>query len=350
MIINNVKLVLENEVVSGSLEVQDGEIRAFAESQSRLPEAMDGEGGWLLPGLIELHTDNLDKFFTPRPKVDWPAHSAMSSHDALMVASGITTVLDAVAIGDVRDGGDRLENLEKMINAIEETQKRGVNRAEHRLHLRCELPHHTTLPLFEKLVQREPVTLVSLMDHSPGQRQFANREKYREYYQGKYSLTDAQIQQYEEEQLALASHAHVTESHQLGSVIAEFPTTFEAAEASRKHGMNVLMGAPNIVRGGSHSGNVAASELAQLGLLDILSSDYYPASLLDAAFRVADDQSNRFTLPQAVKLVTKNPAQALNLQDRGVIGEGKRSDLVLAHRKGNHIHIDHVWRQGKRVF
>ncbi len=122
MIINNVKLVLENEVVHGSLEVQDGEIRAFAESQSRLPEAMDGEGGWLLPGLIELHTDNLDKFFTPRPKVDWPAHSAMSSHDALMVASGITTVLDAVAIGDVRDGGDRLENLEKMINAVEETQ------------------------------------------------------------------------------------------------------------------------------------------------------------------------------------------------------------------------------------
>ena len=336
MIINNVKLVLENEVVHGSLEMQDGEIRAFAESQSHLSEAMDGEGGWLLPGLIELHTDNLDKFFTPRPKVDWPAHSAMSSHDALMVASGITTVLDA------------------------------------------ELPHHTTLPLFEKLVQRELVTLVSLMDHSPGQRQFANREKYREYYQGKYSLTDAQMQQYEEEQLALAArwsqpnretiaamcrarhialashddatHAHVAESHQLGSVIAEFPTTFEAAEASRKHGMNVLMGAPNIVRGGSHSGNVAASELAQLGLLDILSSDYYPASLLDAAFRVADDESNRFTLPQAVKLVTKNPAQALNLQDRGVIGEGKRADLVLAHRKGNHIHIDHVWRQGKRVF
>lgn len=308
MIINNVKLVLENEVVHGSLEMQDGKIRAFAESQSHLSEAMDGEGGWLLPGLIELHTDNLDKFFTPRPKVDWPAHSAMSSHDALMVASGITTVLDAVAIGDVRDGGDRLENLEKMINAIEETQKRGVNRAEHRLHLRCELPHHTTLPLFEKLVEREPVTLVSLMDHSPGQRQFANREKYREYYQGKYSLTDAQMQQYEEEQLALAArwsqpnresiaamcrarhialashddatHAHVAQSHQLGSVIAEFPTTFEAAEASRKHGMNVLMGAPNIVRGGSHSGNVAASELAQLGLLDILSSDYYPASLL----------------------------------------------------------------------
>ncbi|BBS14263.1 alpha-D-ribose 1-methylphosphonate 5-triphosphate diphosphatase [Klebsiella aerogenes] len=378
MIINNVKLVLEDETIDGSLEVQDGRIYAFAESQSRQPGALDGEGGWLLPGLIELHTDNLDKFFTPRPKVDWPAHSAMSSHDALMVASGITTVLDAVAIGDVRDGGDRLENLEKMINAVEETQKRGLNRAEHRLHLRCELPHHTTLPLFEKLVDREPVTLVSLMDHSPGQRQFANREKYREYYQGKYQLSSEQMQRFEEEQMALAAawsqpnrqaiaamcrerqialashddatHEHVAESHQLGSVIAEFPTTLAAAQASRQHGMNVLMGAPNIVRGGSHSGNVAAHQLAASGLLDILSSDYYPASLLDAAFRIADSDDNAFTLAQAVRLVSKHPAQALGLHDRGVIGEGKRADLVLAHRRGEHVHIDHVWRQGKRVF
>lgn len=378
MIINNVKLVLEDETINGSLEVQEGRIYAFAESQSRLPGALDGEGGWLLPGLIELHTDNLDKFFTPRPKVDWPAHSAMSSHDALMVASGITTVLDAVAIGDVRDGGDRLENLEKMINAVEETQKRGLNRAEHRLHLRCELPHHTTLPLFEKLVDREPVTLVSLMDHSPGQRQFANREKYREYYQGKYQLSGEQMLRFEEEQMALAAawsqpnrqaiaamcrerqialashddatHEHVAESHQLGSVIAEFPTTLAAAQASRQHGMNVLMGAPNIVRDGSHSGNVAAHQLAASGLLDILSSDYYPASLLDAAFRIADSDDNAFTLAQAVRLVSKHPAQALGLHDRGVIAEGKRADLVLAHRRGEHVHIDHVWRQGKRVF
>lgn len=378
MIINNVKLVLEDEVINGSLEVQDGRISAFAESQSRLAEAIDREGGWLLPGLIELHTDNLDKFFTPRPKVDWPAHSAMSSHDALMVASGITTVLDAVAIGDVRDGGDRLENLEKMINAVEETQKRGLNRAEHRLHLRCELPHHTTLPLFEKLVGREPVSMVSLMDHSPGQRQYADRSKYRDYYQGKYHLTNEEMDKFEEEQMALAaawsqpnrqriaaicrernialaSHddatcEHVLESRQLGSVIAEFPTTIAAAQASRQHGMNILMGAPNIVRGGSHSGNVAAHHLAASGLLDILSSDYYPASLLDAAFRIADDEGNAFTLAQAIRLVSKNPAQALGLHDRGAIAEGKRADLVLARRHGEHIHIDHVWRQGKRVF
>ncbi len=378
MIINNVNLVLEDEVVHGSLEMEDGVIRSITTARSQLPQALDGENGWLLPGLIELHTDNMDKFFTPRPKVDWPAHSAMSSHDALMVASGITTVLDAVALGDVRDGGDRLENLEKMIGAIEHSERLGVNRAEHRLHLRCELPHHSTLPLFRELVERGRVSLVSLMDHSPGQRQFANLEQYRIYYQGKYQLSDADMARFEQEQLALAarwsqpnrqaiaaecrergialaSHddataAHVDESHSIGSVIAEFPTTAEAAKASRERGLHVLMGAPNIVRGGSHSGNVAAHSLAQDGLLDILSSDYYPASLLDAAFRVAADERNRYSLAQAIHLVTRNPARALGLNDRGVLAEGKRADLVLARQVGEHMHVSRVWREGRQVF
>lgn len=378
MIINNVKLVLDDQVVEGSLEMQNGVITAFADSRSQLPQALDAQGGWLLPGFIELHTDNLDKFFTPRPKVDWPAHSAMSSHDALMVASGITTVLDAVAVGDVRDGGHRLDNLQKMIDAIVNSQNAGLNRAEHRLHLRCELPHETTLPLFEKLMDTSVLSLVSLMDHSPGQRQFATPQKYREYYQGKYHMNDEQMDDFQEEQIALsrrwaqpnreaiaahcrerhislASHddataAHVEESRALGSVIAEFPTTEEAARASHNSGLQVLMGAPNIVRGGSHSGNVAAHHLASLGLLDILSSDYYPASLLDAVFRIANDESNAFSLPQAVKLVTRNPANALGLKDRGEIAEGKRADLVLARAHGDHFFVQNVWRQGTQVF
>lgn len=378
MIINNVKLVLDDQVVEGSLEMQNGVISAFADSRSQLPQALDAQGGWLLPGFIELHTDNLDKFFTPRPKVDWPAHSAMSSHDALMVASGITTVLDAVAVGDVRDGGHRLDNLQKMIDAIVNSQNAGLNRAEHRLHLRCELPHETTLPLFEKLMDTSVLSLVSLMDHSPGQRQFATPQKYREYYQGKYHMNDEQMDDFQQEQIALsrrwaqpnreaiaahcrernislASHddataAHVEESLALGSVIAEFPTTEEAARASHNSGLQVLMGAPNIVRGGSHSGNVAAHHLASLGLLDILSSDYYPASLLDAVFRIANDESNAFSLPQAMKLVTRNPANALGLKDRGEIAEGKRADLVLARAHGDHYFVQNVWRQGIQVF
>ncbi|WP_130835382.1 alpha-D-ribose 1-methylphosphonate 5-triphosphate diphosphatase [[Erwinia] mediterraneensis] len=378
MIVNNVRMVLEHEVVAGSLEIRDGIIASFSDSASQLPAALDGEGGWLLPGLVELHTDNLDKFFTPRPKVDWPAHSAMSSHDALMVASGITTVLDAIAVGDVRDGGHRLDNLNKMIGAIRDSQRKGLNRAAHLLHLRCELPHHSTLPLFEALMATPELALVSLMDHSPGQRQFVSLEKYREYYQGKYQLNDQQMAAFEHEQMqlaaswsqpnreaiaahcraraiAIASHddatvAQVQASRAIGSAIAEFPTTLEAAAASRDCGMQVLMGAPNIVRGASHSGNVAAWQLAERGLLDILSSDYYPASLLDALFRLAADERNTLDLPQASALVSRNPARALGLTDRGRIAEGLRADLLLVHTEHGHPHVNHVWVQGRRVY
>ncbi|MEM6049547.1 alpha-D-ribose 1-methylphosphonate 5-triphosphate diphosphatase [Erwinia sp. P7711] len=378
MIINNVKLILENEVVSGSLACENGIIQAFSDTSSQSPAAIDGEGGWLMPGMVELHTDNLDKFFTPRPKVDWPAHSAMSSHDALMVANGITTVLDAIGVGDVRDGGHRLDNLQKMIDAIRYSEQHGLNRAEHRLHLRCELPHDSTLPLFEQLMQTPELSLVSLMDHSPGQRQYTSLEKYRVYFQGKYNLNDRQMDEFESSQLRLAerwskpnreaisawcrhyqiplaSHddatlAHVEESETLGSVIAEFPTTLEAASASRKQGLQVLMGAPNIVRGGSHSGNVAAHQLAALGLLDILSSDYYPASLLDAAFRIARDENNGYQLPAAVALVTSNPARAIGLTDRGVIAEGKRADLVLVNHHQGQVHVRSTWAKGRAVY
>ncbi|MCC4265210.1 alpha-D-ribose 1-methylphosphonate 5-triphosphate diphosphatase [Oceanimonas baumannii] len=375
MIITNVNLVLENEVVNGSLEVHGGVIRAMADSPSQQPGAIDGEGGWLLPGLVELHTDNLDKYFTPRPKVNWPALPAMRAHDAQVVAAGITTVLDAVAIGDERDGGTRRDNLDRMIQTVVDSERRGLNRAQHLLHLRCELPHETTVPLFEHYAALPEVQLVSLMDHSPGQRQFVNQVKYREYYQGKYRLDDRQMDEYEQHQLALsarwstpnrielarqcrergvslASHddatlAHVQESHELGMVLAEFPTTVEAARASHQHGLMVMMGAPNVVRGGSHSGNVAAHELATLGVLDVLSSDYYPGSLLEAVFRLAFDERNALALAETVRLATRNPAHSLGLTDRGVLAEGKRADLVLARQYDDQVFPARVWCRGE---
>ncbi|ULN66223.1 alpha-D-ribose 1-methylphosphonate 5-triphosphate diphosphatase [Vibrio gigantis] len=377
MIITNVNLVLENEVIRGSVELRDGVIANMSDSTSQLPGAFDGENGFLMPGLIELHTDNLEKYFTPRPKVNWPPLSAMSAHDTQLIGSGITTVLDAVALGDYRDG-NRQENLDQFINTVAESQKRGLTRAEHRIHLRCEVPHSTTVGLFERYVNMPEVQLVSLMDHAPGQRQFVNLDKYRTYYQGKYNMTDAEMAVYEKDQVAqsqrwskqnrdeitrqcrdlnipTASHddatsAHVTESKELGMVIAEFPTTVEAAQRSHELGLKVMMGAPNVIRGGSHSGNVAAHELASLGVLDILSSDYYPVSLLDAVFTLVNDERNHLDMAQAVQLATLNPAQALGLHDRGVIAEGKRADLVLAHRVDGHQLVSRVWREGKKVF
>ncbi len=378
MIINNVHMVLHDEVLFGSIEITQGIIRHYSGATSRLPQALDGEGGWLLPGLVELHTDNLEKHFTPRPRVSWPAASAMKNHDAAIISSGITTVLDAVAIGDVRAGGDRIENVQKMIDAIRYSQRHHLNRAEHFLHLRCELPHETTQQLFNQLKNTPELLLVSLMDHSPGQRQFVSPEKYRTYYQVKYHLSDSQMDEFTQQQLAfaqrwsqpnreaiaaqcrqlrltLSSHddatrAHIDESYQLGVVIAEFPTTLEAAQTAQQRGLQVMMGAPNVIRGKSHSGNVSAQLLAQAGLLTILSSDYYPGSLLDAVFKLAHDETLPYTLPQAVALASLTPASALGLDDRGAISEGKRADLVLVREFHDEPHIQRVWNCGRRVF
>ncbi|MBK5396625.1 alpha-D-ribose 1-methylphosphonate 5-triphosphate diphosphatase [Pseudomonas sp. TH39(2020)] len=376
-ILSNARVVTADRVFLGTVVLRDGLIADVAEGPSRLPQAQDLNGDFLLPGLVELHTDNLEKHMTPRPGVDWPSTSAVLSHDAQIIAAGITTVFDAVSIGDVNPKGNRMKKLPGMLEAISSASDAGLTRAEHRLHLRCELCHPDTLSVFRDLVEHPLVQLVSVMDHSPGQRQFVLESKYREYYMGKYNLTTTQMDEFVVLQMAnsreysarhraaivehclalglsVASHddatlAHVEESAGYGMSIAEFPTTLEAARGCQQLGMKVLMGAPNVVRGGSHSGNVAAADLAAEGLLDILSSDYYPASLLQAAFSLAA-QANQCDLAEAVRMVTLAPARAAGLSDRGEIAVGLRADLVQARTQEGLPVVQQVWRQAKRVF
>ncbi|MFS2158491.1 alpha-D-ribose 1-methylphosphonate 5-triphosphate diphosphatase [Pseudomonas sp. Pseusp122] len=376
-ILTNAQVVTADRVFLGSVVLRDGLITAVEEGRSQLPQAVDLQGDYLLPGLVELHTDNLEKHLSPRPGVDWPSASAVLSHDAQIVAAGITTVFDALSIGDVNPKGKRMQQLPSMLDAIAKAQVAGQTRAEHLLHLRCEVSHPDTLSVFRDLVEQPLVQLVSVMDHAPGQRQFALESKYREYYMGKYHLSAAEMDSFIVEQvgnsreysdryrraiveiclqrgLSVASHddatlAHVEESAGYGMSIAEFPTTLEAAQACRRLGMSVLMGAPNVVRGGSHSGNVAAAGLAQQGLLDILSSDYYPASLLQAAFALAAEDGH-CDLPQAMNMVSRAPARSAGLEDRGEIRVGLRADLLQARTQGTLPVIQQVWRQAKRVF
>jgi alpha-D-ribose 1-methylphosphonate 5-triphosphate diphosphatase len=376
-ILTNARIVSTDRVFNGTVVVRNGLICDVSEGRSMLPQVQDLQGDYLLPGLVELHTDNLEKHLSPRPGVDWPSASAVLSHDAQIIASGITTVFDALSIGDVNPKGKRMQQLPAMLEAIAAAEAAGLTRAEHRLHLRCEVCHPDTLSVFRDLVAQPLVQLVSVMDHSPGQRQFALESKYREYYMGKYHLTTAQMDEFVVEQVAnsreysdryrraivedclvrglsVASHddatlEHVQESAGYGMTIAEFPTTLEAAKGCRRLGMSVLMGAPNVVRGGSHSGNVAAAGLAKEGLLDILSSDYYPASLLQAAFVLAD-QVDTCLLPQAVSMVSRAPALSAGLDDRGEIRAGLRADLVHVRTQDALPVIQQVWRQGKRVY
>ena len=153
--------------------------------------------------------------------------------------------------------------------------------------------------------------------------------------------------------IVLASHDdatrdHVEEAVALGIHVAEFPTTLEAAKASRQAGMAILMGGPNVVRGGSHSGNVSARALAQADLLDILSSDYISFSMLQSAFSLVDTVEG-ISLSKAVQLITKRPAEAAGFGDRGEIAIGKRADFVHLRIEDGIPIVLTVWRQGRRV-
>lgn len=373
-IFTNAQLVLEDEVVHGSIVVRDGKIADISASNSAHGEDVNGDT--IIPGLVELHTDHLESHFLPRPKVKWNPKAAVLAHDAQIAASGITTVLDALRIGADENADLGISEMGVLADAIATSRNNKKLRADHLLHLRCEVSAGDCLDGFAKFENNNLVKLVSLMDHAPGQRQFVSLEAYKIYYMGKKKMTvdefknfaskriedskkhsasnrEALVQLCDERKIMLASHDdatvdHVTEALDQGISVAEFPTTIEAAKASHEGGLSVLMGAPNLIRGGSHSGNVAAQTLAENGHLDILSSDYIPYSLVAAAFKLPE-LVDSITLPDAVKTVTSNPARSIGLHDRGVLDVGKRADFVRVDHQEETPIVRSVWREGMRV-
>lgn len=373
--LSNARVVLPDRVIeNGTLVVRGGIIAEIGEGTAR--GSIDCDGDLVIPGLVELHTDNLETQFRPRPKVTWPVAAALQSHDVLMAGCGITTVLDAVRIGTNRDEGGVANELTSLAQAVCEARRAGVLRADHFIHLRCELACEDTVSRLSEIVTEPEVRLVSLMDHTPGQRQFVSMDAFRTYYLGKTGMTDAELDLFIADRLeahhrlaaptrrsvvaiaaangvALASHddataEHVAEAIADGVAIAEFPTTEASARAAHDAGLAVLMGAPNLVRGRSHSGNVAAEALARAGTLDVLSSDYVPYSLLQSALtlpaRVGD-----ISLAAAIRLVTQAPARAVGLTDRGALREGLRADLVRVADSGPAPVVRGVWREGERI-
>jgi alpha-D-ribose 1-methylphosphonate 5-triphosphate diphosphatase len=380
VVFTNAQLVLQDEVVKGSLISQHGLIHQIDQGQTSVPHAIDLQGDYLIPGLVEVHTDNFERHMMPRPKVRWDDSPALLAHDAEIAAAGITTVLDALGVGEADPDSVRGTDWDTVLNCISDFVNRGVLRADHFLHVRCELPAPNTLELFKPFAGHDLVKMISVMDHTPGQRQWENIEHAWIYFSGKKGWTkqkfeervamaqDAQaryakphrayLTQYcQDNQIALASHddttvAHVEEAFAEGATVCEFPTTVAAAQAARARKMLTIMGGPNVVRGGSHSGNVSAIELAKLGLVDILSSDYVPGSLMSATVRLTE--TTDLSLPQAVALVTRNPAKSIGLHDRGSLEVGLRSDLVQVRMinlpDGRHQPIVRaVWRGGVRV-
>jgi alpha-D-ribose 1-methylphosphonate 5-triphosphate diphosphatase len=376
-IFTNARVVLSDRVVEGSVVVRGSQITAVDEGNSRLEAAIDLGGDILCPGLIELHTDNLEKHFSPRPGVRWPPEAAVVAHDSQIVAAGITTVFDALAVGDIRADSDRRRDLISMAESVTRAAEAGHLRAEHRLHVRCEVSCETLSDLLTAFTDHPLVGLISMMDHTPGQRQFLEESRYRDYYRDKWAVGDEEIDAFiarqksldgrhtdqnrklvstvcRERDLPLASHddaliAHVEEARALGVTIAEFPTTLEAARGARERELHVVAGAPNLVRGESHSGNVAVGDLAAAGLVDILSSDYIPTSLIHAAFRMHQEDTIGLPLHAALATVTRVPACAVGMLDRGEISPGLTADLLWIRQTEDVPLVRGVWRRGIRV-
>ncbi len=375
-VLTNARVVLRDGVIDGTVVLRDGLIAAVDEGRSHLPGALDLEGDYLLPGLVEMHTDNMEKHFEPRPGVLWPnAVAAVAAHDLQIAGAGITTVFDAIAVGEYDTKGIRGHILSESVAAVKHAQADGHLRAEHLLHMRCEVSDACVIEMFEPYAQDPLVRLVSVMDHTPGQRQWSDISKFVQYNKGE-SWSEEKLEGILREKraeqarysadhrrrivelcgdrpdVALASHDDATEEHVResladGCVIAEFPITVVAAALAREHGMGTILGAPNVCRGGSHSGNVSALELAREGLLTGLSSDYVPSSLLQAVFLL--EEKAEMTLPDAVATVSANIAEMVGLTDRGRIAPGLRGDLVQVHLADRAPIVRQVWRTGKRV-
>lgn len=373
----NARLILQDEVVLGSLRITDGVISEMNTGGHVPNGACDMGGDFVAPGLVELHTDNLERHLTPRPKVDWPQRPAILAHDCELAATGITTVFDAIRVGSIISNDAKRYNkyARKMADEILAMRSAGALRVHHHIHLRAEICSETLVAELAEFGPEDRVGIVSMMDHTPGQRQFSDMKKYKDYVCGKHGLDPARFEDYvtflrgvqseygaahEAAVVAAATHygatlashddttaAQVATSQSYGVMIAEFPTTLEAAQACQDHKIATVMGAPNLIRGASHSGNVAALALAEKDQLDILSSDYVPAGLLVAAVQLGDLWGN---LARGIATVSSTPASAAGLADRGALRVGASGDLIRFAMMGDVPALKETWCRGTRVF
>jgi len=375
-VFTNARLVLADEIVHGTLAIADGRITGIDRGGARNPAAIDLAGALLVPGLVDVHTDNLERHFQPRAGVLWDKVAAAIAHDGQVAAAGITTVFDSLTVGAAQGWDTRAEMIEPMIEGLEYARDHAMLRVDHKLHLRCEITHPDIVAIFEHHSQSPLTAMMSVMDHAPGDRQSPDIEAYRKRYQKNPNLSPDEVEAHIDgliegskvygppnaraladiaraRAIPLATHDdrtpdHIAEAVAFGAVLTEFPTTMEAAEAAHAHGLPTLMGSPNLIRGSSHSGNVAAAELARAGLLDMFASDYIPASLLQAALRLTADDFG-LSIPRAVAMVTDLPAQALRLADRGRLEVGRRADLVEVQLVRERPIVRSVWSAGRRV-
>jgi alpha-D-ribose 1-methylphosphonate 5-triphosphate diphosphatase len=383
----NATIVLPDRVLDGgAVRVKDGLIAEATPTAAALGERpanqIDAVGAYLLPGIVELHNDGYEYELNPRPGANIPAPLAFATFERQLVSAGVTTEFHAISFMNRPSTGRSVSAAERASTYIAELRKDGFRPVDHQILHRLDVWSPDVLDMVFASVDRMPVRYLSLNDHTPGQGQFRDidgyiaRMKAYEETRGNTPLdVDGMLAtiaeraadtetlpaiygrlraEHERRPLMIATHdddspQKVDFGWGLGARVAEFPVTVEAARRQRELGMPIMVGAPNIVRGGSQSGNLDARELIRLGLVDVICADYHAASLLPSAFMLADE--GLMDLPTAVRMLSFNPARAVGLTDRGAIVPGLSADLVLARiDAAGFPSVEQAFRAGRQVF
>ncbi|WP_141504442.1 alpha-D-ribose 1-methylphosphonate 5-triphosphate diphosphatase [Paenibacillus luteus] len=385
MIIANGKMILPDQIVEASVVVLNGRIAAIVEAAKfteeewigKYPgsEVIDAANRYVLPGLIDIHCDAIEKEVQPRPNTLFPLNMALLEFERKLPVHGITTMYHSLSLGvGLSLRGDHL--LTGMVEEINSYRsKRSVIR--NRIHLRLEVSHLAGIPIVERFLRDNTIDYLSFMDHSPGQGQYREPGSFERYVMKNQGVSADEVRiivedllerrkMVSKEQLkqlsrlaskqgiALASHDDdslhkVNESVGLGVSVCEFPINLETATYATSKGLRVCVGAPNVVRGASHDKNLKAIDAIAANAAHILCSDYHPSSMLAAVFKLKNE--GIAALPEAVRMASLNPAQALGAAgELGSIEPGKAADLIIVDHYDGLPWVTHTIVGGQLVY
>jgi len=379
--ITNGKIVTPDEIIENQILLIDkGRIHSFSQNTDGAETVVDAQGRYILPGLIDVHSDKIEQFIQPRPTSQMDFAFAFNACERDLLSSGITTMYHSIALfQDELFGKSPLrtsENVKKITDLIVGNQPHG-RLIRHRVHLRIEIDNLDAYDLVQDMIRQGKVHQISFMDHTPGQGQYRNLEVYYdsisprggkeietmgfegvlEHHKTKQTLSLRQMKELaalaRANEIAVASHdddcdEKLAINKEIGVDISEFPISLDVAKSAKAQGLFTVVGAPNILRGCSHSGNMSGAEAVLEDLADIICSDYYPAAILHSVFHMHTKYG--VPLPQMVNRVTFNPARAMGTaDDYGSIEPGKKADLLIVDMIANSPAITHVFVDGNQA-
>ncbi|HIV74731.1 MAG TPA: phosphonate metabolism protein PhnM [Candidatus Pseudogracilibacillus intestinigallinarum] len=362
-VIHNGLIVTEEKILENHALVIDGKyIHAIVPNEEvknwQNAEQVDANGAYITPGFIDIHSDYIETISAPRPTSLIDLNISLKETEKILINNGITTMFHSLSLYKTdmfsKNAMRTKENVQRLINLIHETSD-DLHLIRHRLHARFEIDNTEGVDLLLENIEQNKVHLISFMDHTPGQGQYRNLQYYYDTIQGYRSISNNEIQTMiaekqraeiitpeqikdittlaVERNIAVASHDddHMEKLHlvqSFGTTISEFPITLDVARGAKQLGLYTVVGAPNVLLGKSHSGNLSAVEAIENDCADILCSDYYPSALLHAVFQLHKQYG--YDLREMINKVTINPARAVKMEDEiGSIQVGKKADLLM---------------------